>query len=158
MGTTLAGIAFSRDAAGDAVVAFNVGDSRVYRSSQGALAQVSSDHSVVAELVHAGAISAAAAERHPDRNIVTRALGLEGSVDVDSWTLPAQPGDAYLVCSDGLTNEVPDAELAEVLATVDDPTSCAERLLELAFRRGAHDNVSAVVVRLEAESKSHDGS
>lgn len=147
-GTTFAGVGLAnRDGAASWLV-FNVGDSRVYRLAGGRLTQVSVDHSVVQELVDRGVIPAAEAQRHPERHVITRAIGTGPDVEPDYWLLPAEPGDRILVCTDGLTDELADHELADLLTTIGDPQAAAEALVSTAVRRGGRDNVTAVVVDL----------
>ncbi len=95
---------------------FNIGDSRVYSWDGRTLEQLSVDHSAVQELVDAGLISADDAERHPDRNVITRAIGADEVVDPDVWLIPATGRQVFLICSDGLSKEVDDAQLADILA------------------------------------------
>jgi serine/threonine protein phosphatase PrpC len=159
MGSTVVGLALSWvDGAGaagagggtDSVLVFNVGDSRAYRRSGGQLTQVSRDHSLVDELLRAGHITPEEAAVHPHRSVITRALGAAEEVDVDSWHLDALVGDRYLLCSDGLTNEVAVDALARVLASVSDPQEAAQQLVALALEHGGRDNVTAVVVDVAA--------
>jgi serine/threonine protein phosphatase PrpC len=145
MGTTVTGLALLDDPDCNVLV-FNVGDSRVYRLAGGSLSQVSVDHSVVAELVRSGRLAAADAGWHPDRNVITRSLGSPEVPEIDRWRLLAEPGERFLICSDGLTNEVADERIAEVLTSGLDPQAAADALLELALDHGARDNVSAVIV------------
>lgn len=148
MGTTVAGVALSRTPAGQAVLVFNAGDSRVYCFENGRLTQVSEDHSLVAEMVAAEQISPAEALEHPQRNVVTRALGVEDELVVDTWLFDVSGPQRFLVCSDGLTNEVSDDEIALALERTAEPRRCAEQLLDLALARGARDNVSVIVLDL----------
>ena len=94
------------------------------------------DHSYVQELVTTGHITDDEARTHPRRNIVTRALGIDPSVRVDAWTLPIVRGDRFLLCSDGLVDEVRDDEISDVLATISDPQRAADELVALANREG----------------------
>lgn len=128
------------------MVVANVGDSRVYLWRDGGLRQVSSDHSYVQELLTEGYITAAEARVHPRRNIVTRALGIEGDVNADSWVLPMLAGDRYLLCSDGLVDEVDDERIAEILQTTPNPQEAADQLVATANSNGGRDNVTVVVV------------
>jgi serine/threonine protein phosphatase PrpC len=151
-GTTLAGIAFvdAGDDVGYHWMAFNVGDSRVYTWTDGVLAQLSIDHSAVQEMVDAGLISVDDAEKHPERNVITRAIGADEFVDADVWLLPALGRQSFLICSDGLTKELDDAAIAEVLAR-DIGLDAAERsvadiLVDEAIEHGGRDNVSVVFV------------
>ena len=153
MGTTLTAIALLRatdddEHGGDAeqLVLVNVGDSRTYVRRSGALRRASIDHSYVQELVATGHITEAEARTHPRRNIVTRALGIEPTVRVDTWVLPLVRGDRYVLCSDGLVDEVPDDEIDAIVAGDDDPQAAADHLVDLANEHGGRDNVTVIVV------------
>ena len=124
----------------------NVGDSRTYLMRDGELRQVTVDHSFVQELVDTGQLSADAARHHPRRNIVTRALGIEPDVQVDSWRLPIVEGDRYILCSDGLVDEVEDSDIADIVSAHADPRACADALVERANANGGRDNVTVVIV------------
>ena len=124
----------------------NVGDSRTYLHRNGHLRQVTIDHSFVQELVDQGQITAFEARYHPRRNIVTRALGIEPDVRVDSWRLPLIRGDRYVLCSDGLVDEVDDDEISALVASFGHPQACAEALVAAALENGGRDNVTVVVV------------
>lgn len=126
--------------------AINVGDSRLYLYESGALSQVTIDHSLVGELTRAGQLTEEEAARHPQRNVVTRALGAEADVAVDTWRIPARLGQRYLLCSDGLVNEVGDHEISEVLAEMDDPELAARQLVDLANQSGGRDNITVLIV------------
>ena len=152
MGTTLTAIALIRDidddqfgADAEQLVLVNVGDSRAYVHRDGVLRRASIDHSYVQELVATGHITEAEARTHPRRNIVTRALGIEPQVRVDTWTLRLVLGDRYVLCSDGLVDEVDDTEIQEVLTRIEDPQEAAEELVALANVHGGRDNVTVVV-------------
>lgn len=151
-GTTLAGVAFvdAGDDVGFHWMAFNVGDSRVYTWDGSALVQVSVDHSAVQEMVDAGLITAESAEQHPERNVITRAIGADEFVDADVWLLPASGRHAFLVCSDGLTKELDAAEIAALLTAHAESgqteRSIAEMLVDAALANGGHDNVTVVYV------------
>lgn len=154
-GTTLAGVAFvdAGDGAGLRWMAFNIGDSRVYTWDGRTLTQLSVDHSAVQEMVDAGLITVRDAEQHPERNVITRAIGADEFVDTDVWLLPAAGRNAFLICSDGLTKELDSAEIASIVAAHSDPESSsfgsvADALVDEALARGGRDNVS--VVFLEA--------
>jgi PPM family protein phosphatase len=124
-----------------------VGDSRTYRMAGGVLEQVTHDHSEVAELVERGLILPDEAAHHPRRNVVTRVLG-GGAFDVDpdlAW-LPVSPGDRILVCSDGLTDALPDARIEAELKAAEDPQEAADRLVAAALAADAQDNVTVIVV------------
>jgi protein phosphatase len=146
MGSTVVGLALSWVDDRDMVLVFNVGDSRAFRMSGGQLAQVSRDHSLVDELVRAGHITAEEAAVHPHRSVITRALGAADDVEVDSWQIEASVGDRYLLCSDGLTNEVAFDDLHRVLSAIADPDEAAQELVALALEHGGRDNVTVVVV------------
>lgn len=146
MGTTLVGLAVVEDASGPLIAIINVGDSRAYRFSHGELRQITDDHSLVGQLVRDGAITPEEAEVHPQRNIVTRALGMDEDIPVDDFEILPHSGDRYLLCSDGLTNEVPESEIASVLRRVGDPDDAADELVRLANESGGRDNVTVVVV------------
>jgi serine/threonine protein phosphatase PrpC len=148
-GTTLTGIAVTgggRDPLQWTIV--NVGDSRVYGWNGRALTQLTVDHSVVQELVEAGAISPVEALRHPERNTITRALGAFETVDVDVWLLPYAPGQTFLICSDGVTKELPLERIEHLLAAHDGTggASLADAIVDAAVASGGRDNVSAIVV------------
>lgn len=155
-GTTLAGVAVvvEHAAVEPRWMVFNLGDSRVYRWGGGTddLERVSVDHSLVQELMDAGLIDEEGARRHPDRNVITRALGAADEVRAEAWMLPATQPQTFLICSDGLTKELDDASLAELLAP-DDPAesldAAVDRLLAAALTAGGADNISVVLVRSE---------
>ncbi|SED98564.1 PP2C family protein-serine/threonine phosphatase [Ruania alba] len=128
---------------------FNVGDSRVYRYSDDALTQISVDHSLVQEMVDSGAIDDVTARHHPQRNVITRAVDTHTDAEADFWRLHAGARDRLVICSDGLSGELTDAEIATVLAEESSATAAAERLLNGAVAEGARDNVSVIVVDLE---------
>jgi len=146
MGTTLTGIGVVGGEHGEQLAVFNVGDSRVYRFAGGQLDQLTVDHSAVQELVDAGQLTARAARFHPRRNVVTRSLGSNPGPAPDVWLLPPIPGDRFLICSDGLTGELEDAEIAELLGANPDPQAAADALVRRANEVGGHDNVTTVVM------------
>ena len=146
MGTTVSGVAVADSDGGAYWLVFNVGDSRVYRCAGGALEQITVDHSLVQELVDSGHLSAEDAREHPQRNVVTRALGSRRRPEPDYWLIPAQPRDRLLVCTDGLTSELPDAVLRDALTSHPDPQDAARWLVDAALAAGARDNVTVVVV------------
>ena len=153
MGTTVAGIALSRTTTGDSVLVFNAGDSRVYVLNGSDLVQITTDHSLVAEMVAAEEITEAEARTHPQRNVVTRGLGLDDEVLIDTWLLESGPRQRrFLICSDGLTNEVDDQELATMMQASTSAEACAGELLQLALGRGARDNVSLIVLDLDRQA------
>ncbi len=156
MGTTVAGLAALETAGGHHLMVFNVGDSRVYRAAGGRLDQVTVDHSEVQELVLAGALTRDQARTHPRRNIVTRALGSGHALRPDHWLLPAIAGDRYLLCSDGLFNELPDDRIVSLLAA-GDPQRAATMLVAAADDAGGHDNITVVVVDVDVDDEAADG-
>jgi PPM family protein phosphatase len=146
MGTTLIATALVGTEDGDRLVVANVGDSRGYRLHKGELSQLTVDHSVAEELVARGELSENEAAVHPQRHILTRALGVDPEVDVDVWQLVPEEGDRFLLCSDGLSNEVAPEEIARVFTEMHDPRQAAEKLVSLANERGGNDNITAVVL------------
>ncbi len=147
MGTTLIALALIVGPDGDERLAMaNVGDSRAYRYRGDHLEQITEDHSLVESLVRQGRITPEEAATHPQRNIITRALGVDPQVEVDAWELPAVAGDRYLLCSDGLFNEVESATIAATLQRHGDPTEAAHELGRLANEGGGRDNITCVVV------------
>ncbi len=158
-GTTLAGIAMVRDTDESRPhwMAFNIGDSRIYLWNDGTLTQLSVDHSAVQELVDHGLISVTEASQHPDRNIVTRAIGVAGDVDPDIWFLPGGGTQSFLICSDGLTKELDDEAIRAVLAHDDAVDSAADRLVAAALAAGGADNVTVVFVESELTDDTSTG-
>jgi len=126
----------------------HVGDSRAYRLRDGELEQITRDHSLVAELERSGQITPEAAEHHPQRSIITRALGPEPDVEVDTYTLNARAGDLFLLCSDGLTSMISDDEVAAVLRTSATLDDAADALIKAANQSGGKDNITVVLFRL----------
>lgn len=158
MGTTVAGLGVVEVAGSAHWVVFNVGDCRVYRLHEGELTQLTVDHNAVDELVAAGMISKEEARDHPQRNVVTRALGTEPEPEADLWVFPPAVGERFLLCSDGLSQELVDSEIAAVLRAEDDPQAAAERLVNAAVMAGGRDNVTVIVVdHLDAGNGSVSG-
>jgi len=145
-GTTLAGAAVCEQAGSAYWLILNIGDSRTYRMVGDDLTQVSVDHSAVQALVERGEVTAEDAERHPQRNVVTRAVGAGSTAPPDYWLLPAVAGERILVCSDGLTKELSNTEIAQVLRAEPSPQAAATRLVHEALLHGGRDNVTVVVV------------
>jgi serine/threonine protein phosphatase PrpC len=145
MGTTLTVAYVTPD---DLAIA-HVGDSRFYVLRDGELQQLTDDHSLVGELVRRGQISAEEAEDHPQRSIITRALGIEGEVVVDHFSWPVRDGDVFLLCSDGLTGMVGDAQIAEIIAGSDSLAVAAQRLVAAANEAGGRDNITLILFRVE---------
>ena len=137
----------------DATVTFgHVGDSRAYVLRDGSLEQLTDDHSLVAELVRGGKLSAEEAEHHPQRSVITRALGTDPDVDVDTFTVDGRDGDVYVLCSDGLTDMIGDDEIGEVLSErrgrLDD---AAKELVRRANKAGGQDNITVIAFELTDE-------
>lgn len=145
-GTTLSGVAVSSVDGMGYWLALNIGDSRTYRLAGGALEQISVDHSVVQELIESGELTPEAAFTDRRRNIITRAIGASSVGEADYWLFPAEMGDRMLVCSDGLSSELTDARIREVLVSEPDPQTAAGVLVDEAVRAGGRDNISAIVV------------
>lgn len=145
-GTTVAGVALVRQRSRSYWLVFNIGDSRVYRFSDGTLTQVSVDHSVVQEMFDEGQITAGELRGHPDRHVITRAVGLSDQVRPDFWLLPVDAGERLMICSDGLTTEIDEHDIATVLTQFPNAQAAADALVQLALQRGGRDNVTTVVV------------
>lgn len=148
-GTTLAGVAIVRELQGLYWMVFNVGDSRVYRMSEGTFSQVSVDHSEVQEMVDAGYLSREDSRHHPRRHVITRALGTGEASAADFWMLPVHDGDRLMICSDGLTSEVDDDEILQELSTHHAPQDAVDALIRSALRGGGRDNITVIVVDVE---------
>jgi serine/threonine protein phosphatase PrpC len=147
MGTTVT--AALVDAAAGTVAIGHVGDSRAYVLRGDSIEQLTTDHSLVAELVESGILTPEEAERHPQRSAITRALGTEPTVDVDAFTIEAAPGDLFLICSDGLSTMVADEEVVSAIESAGrDPAHAAEALIAAANARGGEDNVTAVLFEI----------
>lgn len=144
VGTTVVGLAI----ADGEFRCFWAGDSRAYQVRRGEIARLSRDHSLVQDLVDAGMLSADEAERHENSNIITRAVGVAPELNVDVVSGDAEPGDQFLLASDGLTRVVDDGEIVEELSR-SAPEKAADELLELVLERGAPDNVSIIIVKVE---------
>jgi serine/threonine protein phosphatase PrpC len=134
-----------------AVVFAHVGDSRAYLWRGGVLTRLSDDHSLVAEWVRLGALAPEEAAQHPQRSVITRALGADWQVDVDVWTTPARTGDVILLCTDGLSGLVDEAAVARTLQEHDDLDAAVHALVDAANAAGGEDNITAVALRLESD-------
>jgi PPM family protein phosphatase len=135
--------------AGDGTIAFgHVGDSRAYRVRGGELEQLTDDHSLVGELVRSGRLSPEEAESHPQRAVITRALGTEPDVDVDTFTVEAEPDDIYLLCSDGLTDMISGGEILDLVGGSDDLEAAARALVNAANAGGGEDNITVVLFQI----------
>ena len=147
MGTTLTAMALVGGADGrDMIALANVGDSRAYVFSEGRITQVTADHSLAEERMRQGEMTEEEAAVHPQRHILTRALGVSPDVEADMWELKLRAGDRIVLCSDGLSNELSLEELGQVLAAEPDPGDAARRLVEAANAHGGADNITVVVV------------
>jgi serine/threonine protein phosphatase PrpC len=145
MGTTLTALYVAEES----VALAHVGDSRAYCLRDGRLSQLTEDHSLVDELIRQGRLTPAEAQDHPQRSVITRALGPEPTVEVDTATREARAGDVYLVCSDGLTTMVPEERLAEILLREPTLRAAGEAMLRAANEAGGRDNITVILVRLE---------
>jgi protein phosphatase len=143
MGTTLVALARTDD---DEIAYISVGDSRIYLLRDGELSRLTVDHSLVEEMVREGSITPEEARTHPRRNVVTRAIGIDAFVNVDSATIIPYTGDRFLLCSDGLFNEVEQDKIASILRRLSDPDDAAGELVRLANEAGGRDNITVLVV------------
>ena len=142
---------------GDEVVIGHVGDSRAYLLREGRIEQLTDDHSLVAELMKSGKLSAEEAETHPQRAVITRALGTDPDVDVDAFAVHAQAGDVFLICSDGLTTMVDDEEIVTLLQRHHgDLPRAAKALVAAANRHGGEDNITVVAFEIAADDGPDD--
>jgi len=155
-GSTVAGAAIVDHAGSPHWVIFNVGDSRVYRHVGTALQQVTVDHSLGQELYATGRITAAELAVFPDRNVITRAIGALDA-EADSWVMPVRNSERLLLCSDGLTSEVPDELIRQVLSHGGEPGAIAESLVSIAKRAGGRDNISVIVVEVVSGAADFGG-
>jgi protein phosphatase len=155
MGTTIT--AAIVDSAGEAVAIGHVGDSRAYRLRAGKLERLTRDHSLVEEMRRKGQLTDAQAEEHPQRSIITRALGPEPEVDVDVQTVPATPGDVFLLCSDGLTTMLDDERIARLLSGATSMSAAVRALIDEANRAGGRDNITALAFRLQDSTAPERG-
>ncbi len=146
MGTTVVALASFVEGDAQQLALVNVGDSRGYLFRGGELKQLTEDHSLVADLVRDGMLRPDQAEQHPQRNVITRALGIGADVQVDSWVHSPEPGDRFLLCSDGLFNEVSEAEIARVLGEVAWPEDAVAQLVDMANEAGGRDNITVLIV------------
>jgi protein phosphatase len=143
----------------DGQVSFgHVGDSRAYLIRDGAMEQLTEDHSLVAELMRSGKLSAEEAETHPQRSVITRALGTDPDVDVDTFTIAAQTGDVFLLCSDGLTTMVSNQSILDLVERHrGDMDKALRALVSAANKGGGEDNITVVAFEISEEALLHDG-
>ncbi len=141
----------------DGTIAFgHVGDSRAYRVRGGELEQLTDDHSLVGELVRSGRLSPEEAESHPQRSVITRALGTEPDVDVDTFTVDAEPGDVYLLCSDGLTDMTSTRDILAAVEASNDLDDVARALVRAANDGGGEDNITVVLFQIDSDDAGAD--
>ena len=143
MGTTMVAVILS----GQKAHILNIGDSRAYLLGEEGVIKVTRDHSVVEDLVHRGELTPEEARSHPQKNLITRALGAEPEARTDLYELELKTGEFLLLCSDGLSNVLTDQELLYEVLYGGTPESCCQRMLEIALSRGAPDNVTAVLIQ-----------
>jgi serine/threonine protein phosphatase PrpC len=143
----------------DGQVSFgHVGDSRAYLIRDGAMEQLTEDHSLVAELMRSGKLSPEEAETHPQRSVITRALGTDPDVDVDTFTIAAQTGDVFLLCSDGLTTMVSNQSILDLVERHrGDMDKALRALVSAANKGGGEDNITVVAFEISQEALLHDG-
>lgn len=152
MATTLVALHVS----GNIATIGHVGDSRMYRlDGNGSLFRETQDHSIVEEEVRAGRMTAEQAANHPSRNVISRALGAEPTVEIDMKTIMFEPETAFLLCSDGITRHINDFEIRELLTLDTGPGDICARMKRICYERGAEDNLTAVVVKISSESARH---
>jgi len=153
MGTTLTAAMID----GTRIALAHVGDSRAYLLHRGVLEQLSSDHSMVADLVRQGRLSAEDARIHPNRSVITRALGSDPDMIADTFEVEAAPGDRLLLATDGLTGLVEDTDIERMLGSAHTPAEAVDTLIDAALEAGGHDNITVVVVDIDARGRSrHD--
>jgi protein phosphatase len=144
MGTTVAVLCFYNNTA----YCTHIGDSRIYHYSKGSLLQLTSDHSLVAELVKSGSLTVAEAKNHPQRNILTHALGTETMPELEITQVPALPGDKFLLCSDGLCGLLEESQILEGVSAGDEPQVIADHLVALANDAGGTDNITVILIEI----------
>jgi protein phosphatase len=147
MGTTLVACLFYDNK----LIVAHIGDSRLYRMRSGTLTQVTRDHSLLQEQIDSGLLTPEEAKFAPNKNLVTRALGIEANVSAEIHDYPTQTGDVYCLCSDGLSDMVSDPEIAVVLDNLGEyPDAAAEQLIDMANERGGRDNISVIIIRIQS--------
>lgn len=145
MGTTLVALTICEDGA----LAVNIGDSRLYEVTQKGIRQISEDHSLVAELVRTGELTPQEARKHPDKNIITRAVGIQEETEMDLFPLHVEKGSRYLLCSDGLSNMIEDEELCRLIQQEKQVSEIGAELVLKANQNGGTDNIAVVLVEIE---------
>ena len=141
MGTTLVACSI----ADDCLYVANIGDSRLYLLDEG-IEQITRDHSLVEEMVRAGQLAREDARTHPEKNVITRAVGIRNNLRVDFFDVALNPGDKILLCSDGLTNMVTDEEILEKVSQLEEPDKAVRELVDTANRNGGSDNISVILI------------
>jgi protein phosphatase len=153
MGTTVVAIRFGGTQREPTAEVAHVGDSRAYLVRGGEMNPITEDHSLVAELVRSGDLTRDQAAEHPQKNLITRALGADENVDVDTTVLPIEAGDRVVLCSDGLSDMVPEARISEILLeSSEDPERAARGLLSAALDAGGNDNITVIVVDVKEQA------
>lgn len=142
MGTTIVAVALR----GGMAAILNIGDSRAYQITRRGIVQITKDHSLVEEMVDRGELSRAEARSHPKKNFITRALGVDAQVQADCFSVRLRPGERLLLCSDGLSNTLPDETLYRLCRSDRSPEKACRRLIQHALDAGARDNVTAAIV------------
>jgi protein phosphatase len=145
-GTTVSGVVVAEADGLPYWLVVNIGDSRTYRLSHGELEQISRDHSEVQEMIDAGLLTQGQAKTHPRRHVVTRAIGAREEINPDFWQVPIRVHDRMLICSDGLTGELSNERIAEILLARPEPQNAADHLVHEAIIAGGRDNVTVVVI------------
>ncbi|HEX3617700.1 MAG TPA: Stp1/IreP family PP2C-type Ser/Thr phosphatase [Solirubrobacteraceae bacterium] len=153
MGTTVTAAYLDEDS----VALAHVGDSRAYLLRDGELSRLTEDHSLVEELLRGGKLTEEEALEHPQRSVITRALGIEPIVEIDTWTYPLRPGDVVLLCSDGLTSMLSEQQVQQVLLDSADLEQAGDQLIAEANEAGGRDNITVVLFRVEAASGADAG-
>ena len=148
MGTTFVCMLYN----GTDVIIGNIGDSRAYLLNADQMSQVTKDHSLVQEMVERGELNPIQAQRHPSRNVITRALGVDGEVSCDLFQVVPKAGQFILLCSDGLTGEVSEPEIYYEIFQSEEASTACERLAEMAKQRGGHDNITLIVAAFEGDA------
>lgn len=156
LGSTVTGLARVDIGGAEHWAVFNVGDSRVYRNHGGVLARATVDHSEVEELILQGVITPEQARVHSSRSVITRSIGTRPAPQIDLWVLPQTPGERFVICSDGLTGELTDEVIQQILSGCPDAELAARSLVDAAVAAGGNDNISVVVVDTAAGDADTD--
>jgi PPM family protein phosphatase len=150
MGTTLACAMVT----GNTACIVSAGDSRVYLYKGKTLEQITKDHSLVAALAAAGEITPEEIYTHPRRNIITRCLGMDSEIEIDQFTREIRPGEALVICSDGLWEMVHDREMADIIGGANSPQTACDKLVAAAIRNGGYDNISVMIIKMTGQKDS----